>query len=462
MALFHVVYSSIYLVVGVFCLLRMYKARNVLEIRSRSVYLVLTLGICLVIDFALNIHVECVHLFGWPTNIFATHMIFFFTIFTIGACYTSRVIRLGVSFSPSIKRAIPWIMSEKLLVIASLCIGVLSVLIPGHYFVETGGGDYLVDFVLTELDVVWKCQVGLVAIQLVLLPIMWVVDDIYRVSWELGIIVILGLVDVVIVRLSALEVLTPGAKEYINSSNVGLIWTSAVFGLSVVDPLRRLSFNPMARSLAAVAPAKTRGCKRLTTREMLDLDTNNIAHPCPGKRGIDDDPDGIMTERMDTSSTIRSMNWSYDKMASVPKMAEAFREFAWRALCQESVMFLEEVSKYELGNYEIARPIMSQFQAFGLIVRKFVVDGSNDEINLSSRDKSKILDVYKGGTSLFFTLQEEERRLIFNDAYQEIRSMLEDNLVHRFMCTEGFREMYSTDAVAKSPFNSSHTAESVA
>ena len=28
----------------------------------------------------------------------------------------------------------------------------------------------------------------------------------------------------------------------------------------------------------------------------------------------------------------------------------------------------------------------------------------------SSRDKSKILDVYKGGTSLFFTLQEEERR----------------------------------------------------
>lgn len=43
-------------------------------------------------------------------------------------------------------------------------------------------------------------------------------------------------------------------------------------------------------------------------------------------------------------STLRT-KWSYDKMAAVPAVAEAFRTFAWRALCQESVMFLEEVSK---------------------------------------------------------------------------------------------------------------------
>ena len=35
----------------------------------------------------------------------------------------------------------------------------------------------------------------------------------------------------VIVRLSASNVLTTEAKDYINSSNVGLIWTSTVFGL---------------------------------------------------------------------------------------------------------------------------------------------------------------------------------------------------------------------------------------
>ena len=43
-------------------------------------------------------------------------------------------------------------------------------------------------------------------------------------------------------------------------------------------------------------------------------------------------------------STLRT-KWSYDKMAGVPAVAEAFRAFAWRALCQESVMFLEEVTK---------------------------------------------------------------------------------------------------------------------
>lgn len=45
-----------------------------------------------------------------------------------------------------------------------------------------------------------------------------------------------------------------------------------------------------------------------------------------------------------TPSTLRA-RWSYDKMAAVPLVAEAFRAFAWRAMCQESVMFLEEVTK---------------------------------------------------------------------------------------------------------------------
>lgn len=37
--------------------------------------------------------------------------IYFFTVFTIESCYIWRVVRLGVSFAPRIKRAIPWVMS---------------------------------------------------------------------------------------------------------------------------------------------------------------------------------------------------------------------------------------------------------------------------------------------------------------------------------------------------------------
>lgn len=60
----------------------------------------------------------------------------------------------------------------------------------------------------------------------------------------------------------------------------------------------------------------------------------------------DDDPRGTSDSDADPGhgSTLRT-KWSYDKMAAVPAVAEAFRAFAWRALCQESVMFLEEVSK---------------------------------------------------------------------------------------------------------------------
>lgn len=41
----------------------------------------------------------------------------------------------------------------------------------------------------------------------------------------------------------------------------------------------------------------------------------------------------------------RRRRWSYESLAAVPEMAVAFRAFSFRALCQESVLFLEEVSK---------------------------------------------------------------------------------------------------------------------
>lgn len=41
----------------------------------RSAYLVTVLGLCLLVDFAIEVHVECQHLFRWPSNIFATHLV---------------------------------------------------------------------------------------------------------------------------------------------------------------------------------------------------------------------------------------------------------------------------------------------------------------------------------------------------------------------------------------------------
>lgn len=43
---------------------------------------------------------------------------------------------------------------------------------------------------------------------------------------------------------------------------------------------------------------------------------------------------------------------------------------------------LAAVSRYEIGNYVIARPVMGQFAAFNLIVKRFIAEGSRDEINI--------------------------------------------------------------------------------
>lgn len=51
-----------------------------------------------------------------------------------------------------------------------------------------------------------------------------------------------------------------------------------------------------------------------------------------------------LSECDETASTVRT-KWSYDTMATVPEVEEAFRGFAHRALCQESIMFLKEVAK---------------------------------------------------------------------------------------------------------------------
>ncbi|CAM9298964.1 unnamed protein product [Scytosiphon promiscuus] len=425
----HYIVGCLVIMVGLPVLFKMFRARKVLEIRARSAYLVMLLGSCLLIDLAIDVHVESEHLFGWPVNVFFTQLVYFFTIFTIASCYVWRVVRLGVSFAPRIKRAIPWVMSEKLAVSSSLFIGWLSTFIPAFLYDRSYE---LHHEVLQELDVVWKCQVGLISVQLCLLPIVWMVDDIFRISWELCIIVMLGVMDIVVIRLSDTSVLAPEVKKYFNSRNIGLLWTTGLFGLSVIDPMRRLYFNPMARPVAISRKARARvGIKR-----------PNGTSGSQGDGGMSDSENDLCGDRTRASSMLRT-NWSYDKMASVPAVAEAFRAFAWRALCHESVMFLEEVARYESGDYGIARPVVSQFAAFNQIVKRFIVDGAIDEINISGTDKERLLFIFKDGSSAFFGQTDEERRLVFSDAYLEIRSMLEVNLLHRFFHTDGFRNLPS-------------------
>ncbi|CAM9173534.1 unnamed protein product [Ectocarpus fasciculatus] len=158
-------------------------------------------------------------------------------------------------------------MSEKLAVISSLSIGLLSTAIPTYYYIDSGGGNNLDRFLAEELDAMWVCHVVLISLQLCLLPVVWLVDDIFRISWELCIAVMFGVVDIVVIRLTeSTDFLTDGVKVYINSHNIGLFWTLVLFGLSVVDPVRRVMFNPIARPIVVSRRDRMRALKRNGSR----------------------------------------------------------------------------------------------------------------------------------------------------------------------------------------------------
>eukprot|EP00904_Undaria_pinnatifida_P005841 jgi/Undpi1/2387/HiC_scaffold_13.g05768.m1 len=287
------------------------------------------------------------------------------------------------------------------------------------------------------------------------------VDDLFRISWELSIIVMLGVVDLVVVGLADTSLLPAGVEDYINSSNIAILWTSVLFGLSVVDPVRRLTFNPVAQPLIISRRAHGKDSHHLPLGKTT-LDVSAVVDPEIRSNETSEDGHDLESSVLSTNTLASTMRtkWSYDKMASVPAVAEAFRAFAWRALCQESIMFLEEVAKYESGDYAISQPALNQYVAFNHIVKRFIADNSPDEINISSRDKHKLIDIYKSGSVIFFSLDDEERRLIFGEAYLEIRSMLEFNLLHRFLHTDGFRRVRidtPSNAVA-SGFNSANEA----
>lgn len=69
------------------------------------------------------------------------------------------------------------------------------------------------------------------------------------------------------------------------------------------------------------------------------------------RRGVvEDSIESVMTSEDESPSSRQDLGglrggWNYETIASTPLVADAFRSFAKRALCLESVCFLEEVSR---------------------------------------------------------------------------------------------------------------------
>ncbi|CAM9273182.1 unnamed protein product [Choristocarpus tenellus] len=163
-----------------------------------------------------------------------------------------------------------------------------------------------------------------------------------------------------------------------------------------------------------------------------------------GISGIRDPPDNP-GERNTTIISAQSQEveiWNFERLASTPMLASAFEEFARRALCQESVQFLVDVFRYQEGDFACASADLGrsgeQYEGFNFIVKTYIANGALGEVNISSEDKKAILDIYQAGQPYFSYMADEERRLVFGQAYREVRLLLEANLLQRFLQSEEF------------------------
>ncbi|CAN0056130.1 unnamed protein product, partial [Laminaria digitata] len=135
--------------------------------------------------------------------------------------------------------------------------------------------------------------------------------------------------------------------------------------------------------------------------------------------------------------------WDFERLARTPLLAAAFEDFSRKALCHESVLFLSEVSRYQNDDYSepSGGPGPTQFDAFCRITDTFVKAGSREEVNLSDADKKRIINWSHKGVAWFDKEDEEERRLVFGQAYAEVKDMLEANLLRRFLQTDQFKSV---------------------
>ncbi|CAM9245243.1 unnamed protein product, partial [Sphacelaria rigidula] len=169
-------------------------------------------------------------------------------------------------------------------------------------------------------------------------------------------------------------------------SEQNLVYVAAVvsFLFTVVEPLRRLAFSshrPSQEMVAKVLARRTTIASRDSPEcadfwqpdgravsyssgrgysQATSLQQSENGNPCGGmdtavvaprveaeqqRFGLEELEGTDLDQRL--ASEVMAGIWTYERVAAVPEFTAAFEEFARKALCQESVLFLQEVTRYQ-------------------------------------------------------------------------------------------------------------------
>eukprot|EP00903_Cladosiphon_okamuranus_P022607 g20802.t1 len=375
-------------------------------------------------------------------------------------------------------------LQERNYVIVCLVLGAASTAVPLYDMTRVSDGP-LAD--LEYLQLVWYHLWIVVfstqGIVLLLNPIAWMIDDIFGIGPELRVMMAVQVICMVTGRVGE-EYGYPELLRWIETGILGFISAVIMVFITIISPITRRLLRPLEASDPKVV-------KALRRRKAFAARTGSSVGSSTSDRTLstDEDYDTIFrASKMPTTGQPSSApsssprdSWTYERVMKTPEISAAFEAFSQKALCQESFLFLKDATKFqnfcsvdveanfadddktdfaddvktndEDGKGHAAEDsegrrsgksgedIQDQFKLFSKIVREYIVDGAPNEINISWKDKSDILELYNGkrpGELRFRDLPASERRVVFSRAYAEIRFVLESNLMLKFISTPEF------------------------
>ncbi|CAM9552057.1 unnamed protein product [Scytosiphon promiscuus] len=412
-----------------------FRKRNVFEIRARSAYLAMLSGTCLMTSVPLTILAQSIVLFGINFNIYAFYIVYYFVLVCGVCCYGSRTIRLAVLYNASVRKAVPWLASEWNHACACVLLGVASAGFPMYYKHDEGDGPFAAMFFAARaMDTLWAVSTACQALVLALYPLVWKTEDIFNIALELRVAITAALLVTVAGRLGENH-LSLEAARWVNTGVMGFLVANIMFFISLGLPMRQLVLHPLESRDPEISRVFE---KRKHVAAAVGGGSSASA------RSEDDGETASEVAR----SEMRL--WTYEKVAAMPGVSAAFEDFTRKALCQESLLFLKDVTDFQGKSHDWGGAATGlgidegegnddRRLTFNEIVTRYIIDGAPDEVNISSGDKSNIVRVYEAGRSGFYSLSPRERRFIFARAYVEVRFVLESNLMNRFITTDRFK-----------------------
>ncbi|CAM9735584.1 unnamed protein product, partial [Ectocarpus sp. 13 AM-2016] len=113
-------------------------------------------------------------------------------------------------------------------------------------------------------------------------------------------------------------------------------------------------------------------------------------------------------------------------------LREAFGEFCQKSLCSEVSRYKNDAPTHTSGLGDVAT-----------IVNEYIKDGAPSEINIGSNTKHDVMELAK--VDAFASLNQDARLLIFVKAEREIRKILEENLMARFLASTQYTRAVDGD-----------------